>query len=184
MTTNGSAQGALSLEQRIQRLEDIDAIKKLKNTYHLYINDCRFDEFGELFTENATVDMGYMGGEPEPWHGRAEIAEKFAGIPDALNQIKQFIHNHTIEVDGDDASGWAMLEARYGSDGNPFNVAAKYDDTYKRVDGKWLFDTMKVTFYFTVPMEAGWAGEKRHYLLRRPGSKPPVYPAQRPNPPV
>jgi len=155
-----------NLEQRVQRLEDIDAIKTLKNSYHLYINDCQFDRLGALFTENATVNMGYMSDGSGVWRGRALIGSKLAEIPQHLSQIKQFLHNHSVEVDGDDASGWAFLEARYGVEADSFNVAAKYEDTYKRVDGAWLFDTMNVKFYYTAPMLAGWAMRRRHQLAR------------------
>lgn len=175
---------ALSLEQRVARLEDIDQIRKLKSEYHVLINDCRFSEFAELFTEDATVDMGYMGGEESSWHGRDEIAEKFSAIPQHLQQIKQFIHNHMIEVDGDTAIGWAFLEARYGSGGTSYNVAGKYEDTYRRVDGRWLFDTIQVSFYFTVPSDSGWAAADRHHLVRRPGFRLPKPDASQPNPPV
>ncbi|MEQ9661896.1 MAG: nuclear transport factor 2 family protein [Parasphingopyxis sp.] len=180
-----SGQNGISLEERIDRLESIEKIQQLKNTYHLFINDCRFTEFGELFTEDAVVDMGYMGGEKESWRGREQISKRFMEIPAVLNQIKQFIHCHTVNVDGDKASGWALLEARYGSDERSYNVAAKYEDTYKRVNGKWLFDTVFVKFYFTVPMCESWCDEKRHYLIRRPDfQQPPAQANLRPNPPV
>jgi len=174
----------MSVEQRLRRLEDFDQIRKLKSQYHLLLNDCRFDEFAELFTEDAIVDMGYMGGEIEPWRGRVEIHEKFAAIPQHLQQIKQFIHNHMIEVDGDEAIGWAFLEARYGSNGTSYNVAGKYEDTYRRVDGRWLFSSIYVSFYFTVPSDSKWAGAERHHLVRRPNTVLPAADSSRPNPPV
>ncbi|MBC2776636.1 nuclear transport factor 2 family protein [Parasphingopyxis marina] len=174
-----------SLEERIDRLESIEEIQQLKNTYHLYINDCRFDEFGSLFTEDAVVDMGYMGGESDSWRGRKHIAEQFKHIPEVLNQIKQFIHCHTVEVDGDRATGWALLEARYGSGEQSYNVAAKYEDAYRRVDGKWLFEAVYVRFYFTVPMGQSWCDEKRHFLIRRPDfGQGPIQTDLKPNPPV
>jgi ketosteroid isomerase-like protein len=174
----------MTLEQRLQRLEDFDQIRKLKSQYHVLINDCRFDEFADLFTEDAVVDMGYMGGEVEPRRGKAEIHEMFATIPKNLQQIKQFIHNHMIEVDGDTGIGWAFLEARYGSGGTSYNVAGKYDDTYRRVDGRWLFATMHVSFYFTVPSDSKWAGAERHHLVRRPNTVLPPADSTKPNPPV
>lgn len=174
----------LTLEERVRRLEDIDQIKKLKNRYHLYINDCQFERVGELFTNDAVVDMGYMGGDAGTWCGREEIGGKLSQIPQHLSQIKQFLHNHTVEVDGDQATGWAFLEARYGLESESYNVAAKYSDGYRRVDGVWLFSSMLVTFYFTVAMLKGWAGEARHQLFRLEGQEAPFSRDLRPNPPI
>lgn len=161
-----------SFARRIQRLEDIEAIRSLKNVYHLYINDCRFDEIGGLFTEDAIVDMGYMHPSDEPCRGRDNIARWYATLTGAvgLTQLKQFTHNHTVEVDagGETASGWSLLEARYGQGTESYNVAAKYEEDYRKVGQRWLFDAMRLKVYFTVPMELGWATEHRHHLVLRP----------------
>lgn len=164
-----------SLVSRVQRLEDIEGIRTLKNVYHLYINDCRFEEIGNLFTDDAIVDMGYMHPSAEPCRGQAAIAEWYSTLTGAvgLSQLKQFTHNHTIETDGDEASGWSFLEARYGQGTASYNVAAKYEETYRKVDGLWLFSAIRLKIYFTVPMELGWAAEQRHHLVLRPGAEPP-----------
>lgn len=161
-----------SLAQRVQRLEDIEAIRTLKNLYHLYINDCHFTKIGELFTEDAIVDMGYMHPSTEPCRGGSAIAEWYATLTGTvgLSQLKQFTHNHTIEIDGDNASGWSLLEARYGQGTESYNVAAKYEEDYRKVDGRWLFQAVRLKIYFTVPMELGWAATERHHLVLRPGT--------------
>src|SRR3546814_5588912 len=85
----------MTLEQRLQRLEDFDQIRKLKRQYHVLIDDCCFDEFANLFTEDPVVDMGYTGGAVEPRRGKADIHEMFATIPKNLQQLQQSIHNPT-----------------------------------------------------------------------------------------
>jgi len=164
-----------SLARRVQRLEDMEEIRALKNTYHLYVNDCRFDEIGGLFTEDAVVDMGYMHPDSEACRGRPAISEWYRTLTDSvgLSQLKQFTHNHTIELDGDEATGWAFLEARYGQAGTSYNVAAKYEETYRRVEERWRFGSMRLRLYFTVPMELGWATKERHHLVFRPGATLP-----------
>ena len=44
-----------ALAARVRRLEDIEAIRTLRNRYHSAINDGRFDEIGGLFTPDAVV---------------------------------------------------------------------------------------------------------------------------------
>lgn len=175
-----------SLEQRIQRLEDIEAIKQLKSMYLLYINDCHYHRVSELFTEDAVIDMSYMHPSPNVWRGRAEIAKWYNVMAEGslLSQLKQFLHNHTITVDGDTASGWSLLEARYGIVKQSYNVAAKYEETYARVDGTWLFKTLQLKVYYSVPMEMGWSGENRHHLVQRPGYAGVPFNGLKPNEPV
>lgn len=159
-----------SLDARIGRLEAIEEIRGLKNRYHLLVNDCRFDEIGDLFTEDAVVDMGYMHPSADPCVGRDAIRAWYATLTQSvgLSQLKQFTHNHSVTVDGDQASGWSLLEARYGQGEQSYNVAAKYVEDYKKVGGRWLFAAMRLQVYFTVPLELGWATEDRHHLILRP----------------
>jgi hypothetical protein len=156
------------LAKQVARLQDLEAIRTLKNTYHLYINDRCFSHISSLFTTDAVVDFGYMHNTVDPWKGSDQINNGFKFVESNLSEIKQFIHSHTIDLDGDQASGWCFLEARYGLGNKSFNVAGKYDEDYRKVDGKWLFSRMNIHFYFTTPHELGWVADNRHQLARRP----------------
>jgi hypothetical protein len=48
------------------------------------------------------------------------------------------IHNHTIEVKGDEAFGTSVMEA-HGPKMTPDRWSGYYHDRLRRVDGKWLF---------------------------------------------
>ena len=69
-----------ALTARIQRLEDIEAIRSLRNRYHQAINDGRFSEIVDLFTHTAVVELGYLA----RYEGRAAIeafmAARFADV--------------------------------------------------------------------------------------------------------
>ena len=91
-----------SLEARIRRLEDIEALRKLRNRYHAAINDGRYDEIAELFTDDALVVLGYLA----RYEGRAAIDRGFRGMGERERFfIKQFIHSHDVAVDGDRGTG-------------------------------------------------------------------------------
>lgn len=151
------------LDRRLKKMEDIYEIQKLQATYSRYINDCEFDKVHTLFTEDGINDTSYM--TSKPCIGREEIRQSMARIRERLSQVKQFIHNHTIEeVDGDTARGWQMMEARYGRGATPYNVAAKFQQIYQRVDGRWLIKKQWVRLYFTVPHDGTWSGPDRHVL--------------------
>jgi len=162
------------LLQRLQRIEDTLAIQRLRAWYHRRINDCEFDQVHLLFTDDAVADIGYP--QPAAAVGREQIRGSMESIPHRLGQVKQFLHTHTIEeIVGDTAKGWTMTEARYGTrDGTAYNLAFRYDDTYQRVDGRWLFKSMRGKFYYsTRHLSEGWASRERHLLVNRPGVEVP-----------
>ena len=75
--------------------------------------------------------------------------------------MKQFVHNHDIDLQGSTGHGLSYLEARTVSKGESYMVAARYDDEYAKVNGQWKFKKMHLTPYFAVPLREGWAQEDR-----------------------
>lgn len=146
-----------ALEAKVQELADIEAIRTLRYRYHEYINEGRYTEIADLFTEDAELDFGYLGKAT----GRAELSRFFHNIPQLLSFVKQFIHNHAVQVEGERATGLSYLEARTISRGESYMVAARYDDEYVKHDGQWKFKRMVLTPYFAVPLREGWAQEDR-----------------------
>jgi ketosteroid isomerase-like protein len=175
-----------TLDERIARLEAVEAIRNLKNTYHTYINDTAFGKIADLFTEDAYVHFGYLMPGGQPWTGREQIRTAFASMTSTSlqSQVKQFPHAHIIEITGDDtASGTSQLLALYGVEGESYIVAGKYEETYVRNGPGWLIKSMRLRLHFSVPPAAGWAGVKRHYLVNS-GEQVPDYPDLAPNAPV
>jgi hypothetical protein len=174
------------LEVRIQALEDIERIRTLKSRYHTYINDTEFDRVGELFAEDASLNLGYLMPDQNPVVGRQNIHAGFSAMKSstAQSQLKQFLHSHIVELVGaDSARGTGMLYACYGVGPDAYIVAGKYTEEYVRVQHEWLFRTMNLAIYFTVPLAVGWAGPKRHYLVHS-GQRTPDYDPLLPNPAV
>jgi len=141
-------------EQRLKRIEDIEEIRTLRMTYHYYINEGMFDRMSELFTEDGALDFGYIAKAS----GREEIRQTFLKLPNNAQFVKQFIHNHLVQLDGDSATGVCYLDARYAQEGESLIVAAKFDEIYRRTAEGWRIQLMKVETYFSVPIAEGWAG--------------------------
>ncbi len=153
-----------ALESKVQELVDIEAIRDLRFRYHEYINDAKFSEIAGLFTEDGDLLFGHLGSA----HGHDEINRFFGGLlnkPERaeksktprISRVRQFIHNHVVEVHGDHASGFSYLEAKPVYKGESYVVAARYDDEYVRQNGQWKFKKMALTPYFMVPLKEGWA---------------------------
>ena len=151
----------MTLEQRIQRLEDIEDIRRLRNRYHASLNENRYEQCRSLFTDDAVVELGYLA----RYEGIDAIDRGFRAMGERDRFfIKQFIHSHDVEVDGDSATGTSYLEARYGRFGVSYVVAGRYDDVYARVVGVWKFKAMIAELFYTVPNAVGWTGDEMHYL--------------------
>jgi len=146
-----------ALEAKVGELNDREALRVLRCRYHEYINEGKIAEIPDLFTEDGTLDFGYLGKA----NGRAELQQFFAAVPQLLQFVKQFIHNHVIQINGDKATGLSYLEAKSVSKGESYLVAARYDDAYVKQNGQWKFTQMNLTPYFTVPLREGWAQEDR-----------------------
>ena len=146
-----------ALETKIQDLSDREAIRSLRFRYHECINGEELDAIPGLFTEDAELDFDYLGKAT----GRAEIAKFFQQVESLLSFVKQFIHNHAVDVQGDHGKGYAYLEAKTIAKGEAYVVAARYDDEYVKQNGQWKFKKMSLTPYFTVPLKEGWAQEDR-----------------------
>jgi len=176
----------LTLEARIRRLEDTESIRTLKSRYHTYVNDTDFDRVGSLFAADASLKLGYLMPDENAIVGREKIQDAFSGMKTntSQSQLKQFLHSHIVELTGPHtATGTGMLYACYGVHAEAYVVAGKYSEDYVRVDGAWLFQTMDLALYFTVPLALGWAGPKRHYLVNS-GQETHDYDPLLPNPAV
>jgi ketosteroid isomerase-like protein len=145
---------------RLERLESLEEIRVLRMRYHQHINDLEWERVAELYTEDAVVQLDYVA----KWEGRARIAEGFSTIPKRTPLVKQFIHAHQVNLDGDNATGSAFVEVRDARGGQSLMIAGKYDDKYVRTNGRWLISHTYFTSYFSVPIQTGWAGPELHYL--------------------
>ncbi len=146
----------LTLEQRIQRLEDIEALKLLKSRYAEYCdNDYNPSQLAALFTQDAIWDGGSLGYV----ESREAIHALFSAASKALPFAIHHVTNPAIEVDGDRATGsWLLFQPCVHAAGDTaLWIAGRYQDEYRREDGVWRFS--KVTFRPNMisPYELGFA---------------------------
>lgn len=155
-----------ALRHRLEVLEAESVLHHLRNRFHEYVNTDRWDEIGGLFAEDAELDYSYLGAAS----GRAAITEFFAAIPRLLPAdagmpfVRQFIHGHDVEVDGDRGTGTSFLFATPIYGGESFVLAGRFADTYVRRDGAWSFASVALEIYYSVPVAEGWAGPDRHRM--------------------
>ena len=143
------------LEARIQRLEDIEAIKKLKLSYAAGCdNNYNADDIAACFTEDAVWDGGPFG----RFEGRQAIHE---GFTNAATLVKFAVHhtvNPIIDIDGDEATGdWLLWQPMVvPQDDQAMWMGARYEEKYSRVDGQWLIRELLLHIHMMSPYELGF----------------------------
>lgn len=144
-----------TVEERLHRLEAITEIKELTARYCYHVSRKEGDAVVELFTDDGVLDGSSAGmGRIE---GREALVAFYRPAVTQAEETLPFIQNHIIDVNGDDATGTCALEARFSRGGRSITVAGHYEDTYRRVDGRWLFAERKLFFNHVVPLDTGWA---------------------------
>jgi hypothetical protein len=147
------------LTRRLERLESIESIRTLRCRYHDLVNLDQGTRLYELFSPDAVISYG---GRPDVT-GRDNIREFFKNFPVQL--ARQFVHHHVVEVDGDRGRGHSDLDGRPVHNGESLFVVGRFDDEYRRIDGTWYFQSVRLTVHYMVPPGAGWAEHlpfKRH----------------------
>jgi ketosteroid isomerase-like protein len=158
-----------TIADRLQCLEDREAIRELQATYCFLVDDGRFEELVQRwFTEDARCDFRDVAAAMPPFvsSGRTEILAFFTGVVAVLLQdMCHTVHNQRIVVDGDAAGGECYFEltARQPATGEAVVSAGRYIDRYRRVDGGWRFCERAAHIFYMAPLAEGWV---RRPLLR------------------
>jgi SnoaL-like protein len=149
--------GNFNLENRIQVLEDIEAIKKLKSGYAEACDRvfCKNDlkPLLKIFAEDAVWDVGDFG----RYVGKEEIKGCLSGIRETFVFSMHYFVNPRIEIHGDQASGrWDMWCLYTDVEGQDLVAAGTEDDKYQKIHGEWFLSDMKLATQFFSPLSEGW----------------------------
>ncbi|MFC1823155.1 nuclear transport factor 2 family protein [Thermodesulfobacteriota bacterium] len=149
-----------SLEAKIQRLEDMEAIKRVKYKYFRCIDRGLWDNLGECFAEQGVADYGgnsvLKGGEAITTYFKENIAPNFSICVH---------HGHNPEIDFTSetaATGVWQLESFLVSSQTNIGlwIAGYYEEEYIKEKGEWKLNRLKVTLEFASDIEKGWAKER------------------------
>lgn len=142
-----------SLERRIDRIESRFAIQELVTAYCEACDEHDMLRLAGLFTEDAVFDSpsGVLRAA-----GRDAIAEMFVGAFRVRGPGYHWTHDLTVgfdDSDPDSATGLVASHAETFVNGVASLAAMKYDDEFRRVDGRWLFSKRVIRFLYYVPAE-------------------------------
>lgn len=148
-----------SLEARLARMEDLEAIKQLKARYcEICDDDHNPDRIVTLFTKDGIWE-GEGIGKAE---GHAAIRDLFTGFQKAMSFTMHMVMNPIIEIDGDRATGsWYIILPSTFRKGNQARwQAGRYEEDYVKVDGAWKIKHLRVVEpTMSAKYETGWAAK-------------------------
>ncbi len=132
------------IERRIQALEDIEAIKKLKGKYIRCLDKNLWDEMGECFAEDAEAHYG----ENLDFNNKQAILDFLKGTIGRDDFISSHeCHVPEIEITGDTTARalWKMHDYLFIQPNSTMTGWAYYDEQYVKVDGQWKIKVIGYT---------------------------------------
>jgi hypothetical protein len=150
-----------ALEQRKERIEDVNAIERLQGAYGYYIDRALWDDAANLFADDGTIEIGLDG----IYVGKARVREYLyalgggrQGLADGeLSEHLQVMPVITLAPDGLTAKArWRAitLTGKLGTDA--FWGEGPYENEYVKDDGVWKIKTLHWYQALHVPYDGGW----------------------------
>ena len=135
---------ALTLEQRIQKIEDQNAIERLRHEYWLFLMDRNLEGLVSCFADDAFLEYGF-GIELT---GKADIKGFFENLMSNEDLIQQVprganrVINLNDENNGDGRWLVDVVMVRKSAEKGT-RLGLQYTESYKKIDGLWKIFKMK-----------------------------------------
>jgi len=142
-----------AIAARVQKLEDIEAIRGVLLDYGRYLDARDFAAYSRLFAKDGEW-VGGFGTVQGPAAIQAFMEKNIAG-PNRGNTF-HILSNFKIDVQGDTATAWSRWSfVTPGADKKPaVTQAGRYDDTLIRENGQWKFKRRLASNDIPVPEPA------------------------------
>ncbi len=138
-------------DPELSRLVELEALRQLKARYFRHLDTKEWEAYGEVFTEDAEMDVrdDVGGGDAGRIQGRAAIV---AGVSTSLANARSVHHGHMAELEllsDTEARGiWAMEDyVEWDTPGERagFRGYGHYHETYRKEGGRWRIASMRLT---------------------------------------
>jgi SnoaL-like domain len=141
--------------------DDLIALNQLAFRYAHAIDTCDDVLLNQVFTSDGRMRV-YHPGEDAPFidlSGPEELASVPRTMKPAHLRTMHQMTNHIVELEGDSANGQVYCCARHlALDAKSvLNVLIRYEDRYRRIDGKWRIADRKIRFLWDEVHPAGSA---------------------------
>ncbi len=144
-----------TLEQMVREIADREEIRDLISRYAHCV--AQGVSVAPLFTDDGVFIVRRPGRSPAESRGRAQLDENFAASNGKVGLTLPMIHNHLLEISGDEAIGLCSNELRIVENGESIIASGYYQDSFRREKDQWRFTLRDMTFFHWVPVQRGWA---------------------------
>lgn len=167
------------LKKKVQKLDDIDAIKKLQRAYGYYLEHWMAEDIIDCFADGPDVSLKVAAGKffgkenlrDFFHHGRKGVTQDYAPNGEFLHQVMQLCG--IVDVDPSGEKAWGRW---YGFGANSFPkpegkinpgwMNGVYEVEYIKQDGIWKLMHVQWCMTFHVPYTRGWVDEDRLEITR------------------
>jgi hypothetical protein len=156
------------LAARVRRIEDRLAIEDIAVAYCIAIDDGRYDDLLDLYTEKTVMGATV---------GRHEVVDQLRSIRANYGRTIHVPEAHTVRFTDDTyASGVVLSHAELNIQGTTVHTYIRYYDEYERgADGQWRFASRALKFAYAVPVDEISESLTGENTVRWPGT--PAVPA-------
>jgi uncharacterized protein (TIGR02246 family) len=150
----------MTLEQRLQRLEDIRAIEQLKYQYAAYCDDHYNPEgIAALFTADGRWVVDGEGGSMD---GHEQIKKHFKALSGHIPWALHFITQPRVDLhdDGISATGYFYLLCMCTIGQDAVILTLNYTNQFLKQNGKWLFKELRGKTHQVSNWDQGWVKQK------------------------
>lgn len=140
-----------SLTRRVEQLESRVAIAELVSGYAIACDEHDIERLGTQFAEDAVLDSP---SKLLSANGRAEILAMYVRLFKIRGPGYHWTHDHFVHFDPsnpDRATGLVLSHAETCPDNEVSVSGMRYDDEYRRIDGRWVFQKRTLKFLYYVP---------------------------------
>jgi hypothetical protein len=127
-------------------LVEIELIKQLKARYFRLMDQKRWDEFADLFTEDCEQSWQDAPGQPAAGGSGRDNVVSF--IRDSLSGMRSTHHGHMPEIELTSPTSavgiWALYDHCTADGEIIFDGAGYYRDQYEKRDGRWLIRSTRL----------------------------------------
>lgn len=167
-----------ALTQRVQHLEDLEAIRHTWRDYCTRLDSEDWEGLGDVFAEDGVLEMvgleSFAPGLDGSYKGREAILRDFyqpviSGIEDPVQGRFATGHlstNMQIDLEGDHASTLAYF---FEIVGNDQILIGTYQHQMRREAERWRFARLRISVRYRAKLQGDdFGGEKLRTILERP----------------
>ena len=141
------------LTRRVGQLEARAEISELCSAYAIACDEHDLVRLESLFTPDAVLDSPSKLLQA---NGRAEIMALYVQLFKIRGPGFHWTHDHFVHFDAGDANratGLVLSHAETCPDDEGSMSAMRYEDEYRKLDGRWVFRKRVLKFLYYVPVK-------------------------------